>query len=233
MTEKTVQRIVAKAITATEINPTKYYHICWWENRLQCLHVHHTKDIHPAFLSVPGETLMGGLNPHQWQLITTRFMDFCRTRNITPDGRSLQRKKRTRGKPRQKKFQITEFDSWRLRTLLASSKTSGGATDPWLDQLQQLLESADMVAPEKVPDNVVTMNSRVRLRDDRDDKEMSVSLVFPADAACDADFQMLKVSVLTPIGLSILGRRVGDAVEGHVHVDELLYQPEAAGDFDL
>ena len=233
MTENTVEQIVTKAVTATEINPTRYYHICWWEDRLQCLHVRHTKEVHPVFLSAPGETLMGGLNPDQWRLITTRFTDFCRTRNITPETHPPQRKKRTRGKPRQKRIQITEFDSWRLRALLASSKTARDAIDPWLARLQQLLETGDMVAPEKVPDNVVTMNSRVRLRDDRDDKEMSVSLVFPADAARDADLQTLKVSVLTPIGLSMLGRRVGDAIEGHVRVDELLYQPEAAGDFDL
>jgi regulator of nucleoside diphosphate kinase len=38
---------------------------------------------------------------------------------------------------------------------------------------------------------------------------------------------------LSPLGLSILGRRTGDIVDGRVRIDELLYQPEAAGDFHL
>ena len=94
-------------------------------------------------------------------------------------------------------------------------------------------ESADTVAPQDVAADVVTMNSHVRLKDDEARREMTLSLVFPADALKDTDFEKLNVSVLTPIGLSILGRRVGDVIEGRIRVAGLLYQPEAAGDFDL
>ena len=62
---------------------------------------------------------------------------------------------------------------------------------------------------------------------------MTCSLVFPTEALNDADLDKLNVSILTPIGLSLLGRRVGDTVEGRVKIQELMYQPEAAGDFDV
>ena len=233
MTEKRMQQIVAKAIAETDIDPTRYYHICWWEGRVRCSHVHHTKEIHPVFFGVPGDALIDGLTPHQWRLITTRIMDFCRTRNVKPAGDATSRKGRTHRQAYRERLQITEFDSWRLRSLLASSRSPDSPPNPYLDKLQQLLETADRVAPENVPANVVTMNSQVRLRDDHDSNEMSISLVFPADAVRDADLETMKVSVLTPIGLAILGRRVGDAVEGRIRVHELLYQPEAAGNFDL
>ena len=48
------------------------------------------------------------------------------------------------------------------------------------------------------------------------------------------------ISVLEPIGTALLGYRVGDIIEWKVpkgirkiKVEELLYQPEAAGDFHL
>ena len=62
------------------------------------------------------------------------------------------------------------------------------------------------------------------------------SLVFPTEA----DFAEGKISVLAPIGTAILGYRQGDTIEWPVpsglcklKVDEIVYQPEAAGDSDL
>jgi regulator of nucleoside diphosphate kinase len=77
------------------------------------------------------------------------------------------------------------------------------------------------------------MNSRVLLKDDRTDREMTLSLVFPADAARDGDTGESDVSVLSPLGLSILGRRVGEVVAGRIRIDDVLYQPEASGAFHL
>jgi transcription elongation GreA/GreB family factor len=79
---------------------------------------------------------------------------------------------------------------------------------------------------------VVTMNSQVRLwNSDRDD-EMVLSLVFPPDAR-GSDFDKIKLSVLTHTGLSLLGRKVGDTIDGCLKILAMPYQPEAAGDFSL
>ena len=49
-----------------------------------------------------------------------------------------------------------------------------------------------------------------------------------------------KISILAPIGTALIGGRVGDVVEWQVPVgiirfkiEEVLYQPEAAGDYQL
>ncbi|MEN6428984.1 MAG: GreA/GreB family elongation factor [Phycisphaerales bacterium] len=233
MTEMKVQEIVMTAIAAAQIEPWKYYHVCWWEGRLQCLHVHHTKDIHPVFYGAPGDVFAEGLTVHQWKLTTDRIMDFCRTRGITLRMASTGRKGRPARGTVQGKLQITEFDSLRLRTLIASAKSPGSPANALLDKLQRLIESAHTVAPQDIPGDVVTMNSQVRLKDDDKDNEITLSLVFPLDAVKDMEFERMRVSVLSPIGLSILGRRAGDTLEGRIRVERVLYQPEAAGDYHL
>jgi regulator of nucleoside diphosphate kinase len=231
MTEKKAMYIVSRAVAAAEVRAERYYHVCWWQDQVQCQHVHHTKEAHEVFYSASGGTFLDGLSPFQWQLVTTRIMDFCRQRGIDLRLRSGRRREgRRHGKsPRR----LTEFDSLRLRVLLASARGPKSKLNAYLDRLQELLETAEVVAPRDIPGDVVTMNSKVRLRDDHAEHEMALSLVFPADAACEVDSEKSDVSVLSPLGLSILGRKTGDCVEGRIRIHELLYQPEAAGDFDL
>jgi len=233
MTEKNVRQIVDKAIAETRIESWKYYHVCWWEGKPQCLHVHHTKDVHPVFYSAPGQVFVDGLTDHQWRLTIERITDFCRTRGLTLGAESTQRWGKKSSHRRKAKLQITEFDSLRLRTLIASIRSPQSPINAHVDKLQRLLEAADTVPPQAVPGDVVTMNSQVRLKDDEKNSEMTLSLVFPLDALKDKDFEKINVSVLSPIGLSILGRRVGDVLEGRIRIDGLPYQPEAAGDFHL
>jgi regulator of nucleoside diphosphate kinase len=233
MNEVKVKEIVAKAIAAVNIEPWKYYHVCWWKGKLQCLHVHHTKEHHPAFYAASGYVFTEGLTEHQWKLVTDRVMEFCRTRGIRLTTGPARREAETAAGAFQERVKVTEFDSMRLRILLASGRSPGSPMNPDLEKLQRLLESAETVAPENVPADVVTMNSQVQLKDEEANTEMTLSLVFPADALRDTDFQKMNISVLTPIGLSILGRRVGDTVEGRIRVHDVLYQPEAAGDYHL
>lgn len=233
VTEQRVRLIVSEAIAAAQPSAERYYHLCWWEGRIQCLHVRHTLEVHPVFFSAPGQMLNNELSSSQWELLTTRITDFCASRGITLRPKSRATTESRASSAAQPRRQVTDYDAMRLRMLLTTAQSTNPTMNASLGRLRQLLETADVVAPQNVPGNVVTMNSRVRLRDDHDGADMVLSLVFPADAAADADFETLKVSVLTPIGLSILGQQVGDTVEGRISVHELLYQPEAAGDFTL
>jgi regulator of nucleoside diphosphate kinase len=65
---------------------------------------------------------------------------------------------------------------------------------------------------------------------------MTWTLVFPEDADIDQN----RISVLAPIGTAMLGYSVGDTIEWpvpeglrRIQVKEILYQPEAAGDYHL
>ena len=127
---------------------------------------------------------------------------------------------------------ITEADMKRLRPLIEVLKNSRDD----LRDLESELEHAHVIALADVPPDVVTMNSKARLRDLETGDEMTYTLVFPDKASIDDG----KISVVAPIGTAMLGHRVGDEFEWEVpagsvrlRVEEVLYQPEAAGDFHL
>ena len=131
---------------------------------------------------------------------------------------------------------ITEFDMKRLRALIEDAKRLDRRGNEYLESLEAELDRGIRVAPAEVPPDVVTMNSRVRLVDLDTNEEMVYTLVFPNDA----DMAKSKISVLAPIGTAMLGYRVGDTFEWHVpdgirrlRVKQVLYQPEAAGDYNL
>ena len=90
---------------------------------------------------------------------------------------------------------------------------------------------AEIVAPDEVPPDVITMNSRAQLVDLDTNERMEFTLVFPAQA----DIEEGKISILAPLGTAMLGYRVGDEFEWAVpygyrrlRVARIEFQPEAA-----
>ncbi|MCC7486759.1 MAG: nucleoside diphosphate kinase regulator [Burkholderiales bacterium] len=135
-----------------------------------------------------------------------------------------------------RRIYITELDKARLEELIAVVGEFGGQDKDHLDSLAGELDRAEIVSSQAIPPDVVTMNSRVVLRDLATSEVKTYSLVFPRDAAIGAG----KISILAPIGTAILGYAKGDVVEWQVpagtrriRIEEVLYQPEAAGDYHL
>lgn len=127
---------------------------------------------------------------------------------------------------------ITELDMQRLLPLVERNRDT--RTD--LTNFEAELRRANVVDSRQVPPDVVTMNSRVRLRDLEDGEETVYTLVFPDQASIEEN----RISVLAPVGTAMLGQRVGDEVEWEVpagkvrlQVVEIIFQPEAAGQFHL
>jgi regulator of nucleoside diphosphate kinase len=96
--------------------------------------------------------------------------------------------------------------------------------------LRSELERAEIVAPNEVPADVITMNSRAELLDLDTNERMEFTLVFPAEA----DIEEGKISILAPLGTAMLGYRVGDEFEWAVpygyrrlRVTRIEFQPEA------
>lgn len=74
--------------------------------------------------------------------------------------------------------------------------------DPALaDRLLTEISRARILAPAKMPSNVVSIGSTVTYRDETTGQEKSVILVFPEDA----DIALQRVSLMTPIGVALLG----------------------------
>jgi regulator of nucleoside diphosphate kinase len=128
-----------------------------------------------------------------------------------------------------RKIILADADHQRLESLLASEFAMVISPVEYLEDLRAELKQAKIVAPERVPRNVVTMNSTVVLRDLETREKETYTLVYPerADIAND------RLSVLAPVGTAILGQRVGDELTWRVpagwrrfKVERVVSQPQ-------
>lgn len=130
---------------------------------------------------------------------------------------------------------MTEFDLRRLDALFERIRSQ--LRPPLtLTLLEREAERALVVKPEEVPATVVTMNSEVQVFDLDTEERQCLTLVFPSMAGIDTG----RISVLAPLGTALLGSREGSRVAWQsprgarrLQVERVVYQPEAAGRFDL
>ncbi len=111
-----------------------------------------------------------------------------------------------------RKIVITESDRRNLETVLSSEFARVAGPAPRFDELRAELNRAEIVSPDDVSNDVVTMNSTVVLRDLETGEAETYTLVFPHEA----DIAEGRLSVLAPIGTAILGEHVGDDVHWRV-----------------
>ena len=122
---------------------------------------------------------------------------------------------------------MTHLDVQRLTSLLATRV--GLAYREEASRLRnELLRRATVIASHSAPPDLVTMNSTVLFAGKADTTVREVTIVYPWRAN-----ERGVVSVLSRLGMALLGRRVGTRTDDDVRVLELRYQPEAAGDWHL
>jgi len=96
------------------------------------------------------------------------------------------------------------------------------------------LNRAEIIEPQKIPKDIITMNSKVGFIDLETNKEFEYWLVFPEAAEIEKN----KISVLSPIGCALLGYKIGEVISlktprgnKKIMVEKILHQPEAAGNY--
>lgn len=131
-----------------------------------------------------------------------------------------------------RKIILTEADHERLESLLASEFAKVISPVEYIEDLRMELKGSQIMAPDRVPRNVVTMHSTVVLRDLESREKETYTLVYPELA----DIANGRLSVLAPVGTAILGQRVGDELKWRVpagwrrfKVERVLFQPEREG----
>ena len=137
---------------------------------------------------------------------------------------------------RERQILVTANDLRRLNELLYVAGSFDYRDRNDLKSLESELRRAKIVESRDVPTRVVTMNTRLRFLDLNDGTKSEVTLVFPSDANIDQG----KMSVFSPIGTALLGYAKGDTIEWtvpagtrRIQIEDILYQPEAAGDLNL
>jgi regulator of nucleoside diphosphate kinase len=130
---------------------------------------------------------------------------------------------------------LTNLDHARLVKLTSQHRVGpplGGA-----GHIEDALDIAHLVSSRDVSPDIVTMYSQVLLKDCASARRYRLTLCYPSDAEPSAGF----ISVLSPVGASLLGLKVGATArwvtpngdQGAAQVAALLFQPEASGDFTL
>jgi regulator of nucleoside diphosphate kinase len=107
---------------------------------------------------------------------------------------------------------ITDADMDRLSRLVRALKHSLFRDQTRLESLEQTLESAEVTSLERIPGDVIRMNSSIRILDLETRKKESYTLTFPDTA----DISTSRISVLAPVGTALLGRRQGEVIETKV-----------------
>lgn len=126
---------------------------------------------------------------------------------------------------------MTKADHEELSCAIVAADKLSERARAEITALRRELERAEIVPPDEVPPDVITMNSRAQLLDLETNERMEFTLVLPAQA----DIEEGKISILAPLGTAMLGYRVGDEFEWAVpygyrrlRVTGIEFQPEAS-----
>ncbi len=134
------------------------------------------------------------------------------------------------------KKRISKNDRDRLIEAIRIAREVGGGRDIVLGRLKKVLRDAEIMPAQKIPKDIVTMNSAGKILW-MDTQEVRLFwLGFPEALNHDGN----KVSIFSSLGIALLGARVGEDTAQEVptghrlfKVVKLLYQPEAKRDYHL
>ena len=126
---------------------------------------------------------------------------------------------------------ISEQDLHRLETMLEHQTV----LTPTMKHLEDELARAEVVEPQNVPTDVVSMNAKVLITIAPATESTEITLVYPHDFKGEKG----QVNIIAPIGAAILGLSEGQDIEwpqpdGHmmkVKIEKVLYQPEREGHY--
>jgi regulator of nucleoside diphosphate kinase len=104
-----------------------------------------------------------------------------------------------------------------------------------IEKLKEKFKKAKLVDSNKIKSTVITMNSRFRIKNLGNGLKREFSLVFPDESDPDKN----KVSIFDEIGSEIFAHEQGDVInlgnseDSYYLIEDIIYQPEAAGDYNL
>lgn len=123
---------------------------------------------------------------------------------------------------------ILSKEDHRLLTALTENVSAQGKKQEMT--LSYEIERAKVLREEDMPDNVVRLNSKVKVVDVESKREMQFTIVLPQFA----DVKQNKISVLTPMGSALIGLSVGNEINWkmpagmrRLKVLEAVYTPES------
>ena len=121
-----------------------------------------------------------------------------------------------------------------------SCSLANGYIPAHIGRLLRRMSQARPVCPTRIPRDMVTMNSVVRLHDLDTNEFYRVSLVFDAKCPDEVPAGTDPIEIHSELGSELLARREGDVItvnernqQSRLRIDALEYQPDQSDDFEL
>lgn len=89
------------------------------------------------------------------------------------------------------------------------AKNDQAFTEGRIIQLENMLKNAEVVDESEIPSDIVSVGSKVKVKDYDFDEEVVYTIV----GSAEADPMEFKISNESPVGAGLLGKKVGDVVE--------------------
>lgn len=131
---------------------------------------------------------------------------------------------------------LNKLDYTRIKKCISDALQAKSITAIEAEKLLKELNTAKVVDPEKIPANVVTMNSIVKIIFKDKNTPVQFRIVYPDQA----NLKENKISIFSPVATALIGYKTGDEIDWivpagitRIKIDEIIYQPEAAGCYDL
>ena len=131
---------------------------------------------------------------------------------------------------------LNSLDLTRIQTCLKEAMQVNAISKMEAATLIKEIQSASVVDPESIPSNVVTMNSIVQISFLNTKKTVEFQIVYPHQANVKEN----KISIFSPIATALIGYKAGDEIDWvvpagitKIKIDAIVYQPEAAGHYNV
>lgn len=127
---------------------------------------------------------------------------------------------------------VTRLDMQRLEHMLDNLDDYDAAAEA----LEAELARANFVGHTEIANDIVTMNSKAHFHEANSAADYQLTLTYPEQGGVEGN-----VSILAPIGMALLGLKVGESIDWQtpkgknlkLTLNKVEYQPEAQGDFTL
>jgi regulator of nucleoside diphosphate kinase len=131
---------------------------------------------------------------------------------------------------------MNKLDYARILKCIQGGKSRKTINAAEAENLLNELHAAKIVEPFEFPGDIVTMNSIVRIKFLKTDKEIKFQIVYPDQA----NMRENKISIFSPVATALIGYKVSDEIDWMVpsgmtkiRIEEIIYQPEAEGNYEL
>jgi regulator of nucleoside diphosphate kinase len=131
---------------------------------------------------------------------------------------------------KKKKYMITRLNYNRLLEIIDSISPE----DSCVIKIREKLKHARIIEPEEINPNIITMNTKFRLKNLGNGSRNEFELVFPEQQTPEKNH----ISVFEFLGTEVLCHEVGEIIPSANRdcfflIENIIYQPEAAGNSGL